>query len=127
LSGFWWFCFLVHAHQTQTQKLEEETMIHLVAIYLFVATLVNVCQILYLGWRIWPFLRRADHALRSWLHRKMYCPWCWDELHLKYRFPARWSSTICRHHERRIRTQLAARRRARETTRQRAVCMDKVQ
>ena len=99
-------------------------MTHLVALYLLVATLVSIGQVLYFGWRLWPFLRRTGHALRCWLRRKVFCPWCWDGLHMRHRFPEQWSSTICHHHERRMLAQMAARRRARATTRPRVICVD---
>jgi hypothetical protein len=104
----------------QARKLEE-TVMHLVAIYLLVGAVVSACQMLYFGWRIWPFLRRICHHLSYWASRKVSCSWCWDELHIKRWWPEQWPSNICHRHERRILAQQAARRRARETTRQRAI------
>lgn len=69
-------------------------MMHL---YILAAIAVSTIQVLYFGW---PFLRR-----------KIYCPWCWQSCHMQHRFPEKWSSTICRHHQRIMLAQAAARRR----------------
>jgi len=68
-------------------------MMHL---YIWGVILVSACQSLYFGWR---FLRRI-----------LFCPWCWQRCRMMHRFPARWSSTICHHHARRMIAQAAARR-----------------
>lgn len=44
------------------------------------------------------------------LVRKSHCAWCWKALHLMRWYPRRWSSTICRRHDRQLRAQSAARR-----------------
>ena len=41
---------------------------------------------------------------------KTHCAWCWKSLHLMQWYPRRWSSTICKHHDRQLRAQSAARR-----------------
>lgn len=101
-------------------------MMHLVALYLLVATVVSVGQVLYLGWRVWPTLCRAGLSLHCWVSRKVSCSWCWNELHIKRWWPEQWPSNICHHHERLILAQQAARRRARETTRQNAIRVEAI-
>ncbi len=56
-------------------------------------------------WYLWPALVRKSH-----------CAWCWQSLRLMPWYPRRWSSTICKRHSRRLRTQSAARRARRRAT-----------
>lgn len=72
-------------------------LLSLVWVILFVLVLIGHCILLI--WYSWP----------AW-HRVLYCPWCWQDCHVMRYYPARWSSTICAHHEQRIRQQSAARR-----------------
>jgi hypothetical protein len=64
-------------------------------------SLIGILLALYLTlftWYCWPALVR-----------KLHCAWCWKAWHLMQWYPRRWSSTICKCHERQLRTQSVAR------------------
>lgn len=89
-------------------------MTHLFALFMWLVMMVSLSQVFYLIWRLWPFLCTAGRTLRSAMYRKVHCPWCWNDLHVRGWYPVRWSSTMCVHHARYQRAQLTARRQARE-------------
>lgn len=89
-------------------------MTHLFALFMWLVMVVSLSQVFYLIWRLWPFLCIAGCTFWSAMHRKVHCPWCWNDLHVRGWYPVRWSSTMCTHHARSQRAQLTARRQARE-------------
>ena len=69
------------------------------AIWFSLLGLLLTLYLMWFTWYCWPALLHKSH-----------CAWCWKSLHLMQWYPRRWSSTICRHHDRQIRAQSAARR-----------------
>lgn len=89
-------------------------MNHLLPPFLGIVIVVSVGQVIYLTWRLWPSLVSMSQRIRRHVHRTVHCPWCWHDLHVRRWYPMHWSSTMCAHHARYQRTQLTARRQARE-------------
>ena len=94
---------------------------HLLALFIWLVFVVSLSQVLYIIWRLWPFLCTTGCTLRCAVYRKVHCPWCWNDFHAKQWYPMRWSSTMCTHHARYQRAQLAARRQAREAIQRSAI------
>jgi arylamine N-acetyltransferase len=99
-------------------------MTHLLALFIWLVFVVSLSQVLYITWRLWPFLCATGCTLRSAVYRKVHCPWCWNDLQVRRWYPMRWSSTMCVHHVRCQRAGLTARRQAREAIQRSAVCSE---
>ncbi len=82
------------------------------ALFLWAVILVSTAQLIFITWRCWPLLCGLRVLWRP-IRSKVYCVWCWQALHIKQWYPARWSSCMCMHHFHVEQKRLAVRRAAR--------------